>query len=961
MESSKERDAKLASARKKLKKFKTQKGSKPSDHSAANGLPVDLLDNGLTPADSSAVESLLQLSNQLNGLLEDSADLDRVVTNGSAGYGATVNGDSPKGRRSPIGRTASSEETLMQRNRDLADKVKQLQQKNTQLTRQMQIQAEHLSELERQLNTSESEATEKSKLELSHTKEQLQVHIQTIGILVEEKQTLQKQLSVTQKHSQQKSDELEDITSRLKASRLRVADLEKQLAVSNTQRARAETASGDNSKQLEKLKHDVHTKSRDLEEVLEQRNQLEKQLQSRVAANADLEATITDLRSKLELSDAYIQQLNNGETPSTRPDLYAQQIEELKTQNVQLHENVSQLEDSLQKALSDRNQTIDQYNHIITSLQSQQEQVHSQYESSQGEVAALEQRLREFHSENTKLQKQIEEYQVSDTTDSPPAAPEVAQVEQAPPTYTEEQVQQVLQQYELLRQQCEAYAKNCDVLSSDNHQLSRLLEEKEEAVSELESTMERIQDEKDNSKKLLETVEGDKSALSRALSQNRQLKSQLEELETRFVKMTEDNMERLTSLQREEHINKELSVRLEEVEAQLESASSELSQSKSYISEHETQLEQVTKMAHQQEQLADRIRHYEAQIQVMSALQRELHSSQETVRALTAQNSELREMIVQKSSVSRQVSVDHSQSTDTDSMQQTSASSTTESTDLSDTIQQLTMTIQQLEAERVQLQRRCEETIGENTRLSHELLSQTEPVAGDRVTRQQYEALKDSLDALQDKYTLVMKSKAEILDRSEILEYENMQLEAESETINEYISLYHHQRALMKTRAEEKDRYIQQLAEEREKVGVKLGELQGLVFRLLQERQLLQSYTADSTQRPVVDSKSEEWPDYESDSEVSHSDAMTSQSQHSLSGHEAVMDTSLPNQQSASPLPALDLSKDFVERGERVPGVTAQRIMTLLSEIGHNNKIERDPTISHILHCSHCSGPVVTM
>ena len=45
----------------------------------------------------------------------------------------------------------------------------------------------------------------------------------------------------------------------------------------------------------------------------------------------------------------------------------------------------------------------------------------------------------------------------------------------------------------------------------------------------------------------------------------------------------------------------------------------------------------------------------------------------------------------------------------------------------------------------------------------------------------------------------------------------------------------------------------------------------------------------------------------------------------------------------------------------RVPGVTAQRIMTLLSEIGHNNKIERDNGIAHILHCSHCSGPVFTM
>lgn len=36
-------------------------------------------------------------------------------------------------------------------------------------------------------------------------------------------------------------------------------------------------------------------------------------------------------------------------------------------------------------------------------------------------------------------------------------------------------------------------------------------------------------------------------------------------------------------------------------------------------------------------------------MQMMDALQRELHSSQETVRALTLQNAQLRDMIVQRS------------------------------------------------------------------------------------------------------------------------------------------------------------------------------------------------------------------------------------------------------------------------------------------------------------------------
>lgn len=42
-------------------------------------------------------------------------------------------------------------------------------------------QTEHLAELERQLNENQTEAVEKTRHELQQTREQLQVHIQTIG------------------------------------------------------------------------------------------------------------------------------------------------------------------------------------------------------------------------------------------------------------------------------------------------------------------------------------------------------------------------------------------------------------------------------------------------------------------------------------------------------------------------------------------------------------------------------------------------------------------------------------------------------------------------------------------------------------------------------------------------------------------------------------------------------------
>jgi len=77
--------------------------------------------------------------------------------------------------------------------------------------------------------------------------------------------------------------------------------------------------------------------------VLEQRAQLENQLQSKLSANAELEASLSDLRGKLDLSQAYIQQLNSGEVVPSHPNLYAEQVEELRAQNNQLHETISQV------------------------------------------------------------------------------------------------------------------------------------------------------------------------------------------------------------------------------------------------------------------------------------------------------------------------------------------------------------------------------------------------------------------------------------------------------------------------------------------------------------------------------------------------------------------------------------------------------------------------------------------
>lgn len=63
------------------------------------------------------------------------------------------------------------------------------------------------------------------------------------------------------------------------------------------------------------------------------------------------------------------------------------------------------------------------------------------------------------------------------------------------------------------------------------------LQEKLHALSELESTLERIQSERPDSKNLIASIESDKIAASRAMSQNQDLKQQLEEIQKAFVQV----------------------------------------------------------------------------------------------------------------------------------------------------------------------------------------------------------------------------------------------------------------------------------------------------------------------------------------------------------------------------------------------------------------------------------------
>ena len=74
---------------------------------------------------------------------------------------------------------------------------------------------------------------------------------------------------------------------------------------------------------------------------------------------------------------------------------------------------------------------------------------------------------------------------------------------------------------------------------------------------------------------------------------------------------------------------------------------------------------------------------------------------------------------------------------------------------------------------------------------------------------------------IKERFSFVMKDKADLLDRLQVMEHTIVQLSGENETIAEYVTLYQTQREALKVKFSEKDRTIEQLQQEKNNLQVR--------------------------------------------------------------------------------------------------------------------------------------------
>uniref|UniRef100_A0A671LZZ1 Golgin subfamily A conserved domain-containing protein n=1 Tax=Sinocyclocheilus anshuiensis TaxID=1608454 RepID=A0A671LZZ1_9TELE len=849
----------------------------------------------------SSTESLRQISQQLNGLLSESTTY--------------INGDS--------GPPTVSEKELETRNQELAVALDSSALTNTQLSSKLETLTKQSQELSDQLQKERKEFEQKFTKEQGAMREQLQVHIQTIGILVSEKSELQTALSYTQQAARHKTGVCE-----LECERERERVLYSIFYVCGKNTA----------VRLLSIYFNVSEESR------QQSSELSEHLKLRVNENNGLKQEVDELRKQLEMADSMLQQFSSQSgSPSEH-----QQVQLLLEEKHQIEAHAAQLMESVAQLQVERDQyavQIQEEGHVwkdkTEQLLSQVRLMSEERDSTAAQIQELQEKITELENATALMSKEQEPQAVSQA--SGPSESELA---------LQETISSLQEERDALSLQYQAQVR-------DNEQLSRLVQEQEVRLEELERHAERAAEEAQDRLQILEDVQSDKATISRALAQNRDLKNQLAELQNGFVKLTNENMELTSALQSEQHIKKEVARKIGQLQEDLHNAKEQLQEKCGELAsaqEHRDQclahLQQymagyqqlVAEREHlhhqflQQAQLMDRLQHDVVQGKVqLEQSHVQLQEAQEKLNQLARDNDELKTEVQELLNSS---ALNTSHRDDGDGLESYSLPESFQKSHIiipedfesrEEMEEFIHSALSRLEEERDEMSRRFEE----ERRLHHAVRQQMAAMSheqqqhhhhhhhstggSDGVPVEVHKALRLAMEKLQERFTALMQEKVDLRERLEELEHHCIQLSGETDTIGEYIALYQNQRAIMKQRHYEKEQYISMLAKDKEEMKAKLAELQDLVMRLVGERNEWYSRYMSAVGNPDLLSSGGE-------------------RLHPADGHTespAVLELSAAEEASTAPQSSTDpqTQSQSPERPGSAPDGTARQIMQLLQEI----------------------------
>ena len=822
------------------------------------------------------------------------------------------------GRNSPA-RTDGQTDLTEVEAADLQQSLISYKRSNQVLVSQVNEQRKQLLQLQEKLKKGENSG--KSAQDQKALKEQLEIHIQTIGILVQEKSDLQSTVATLQKKLHAKEAEIRDINDKLQALRHRIVELERMVTALQAGLDKQSLVNKDVVQERDRLSSRLYEVSCKKDEVVLQNSELQEKLQSKVNECSMLIDQINQLNVKLQKAELMAQQLSANSSNSVSA------------------ENWQKERELLIKALDEQKnivgQLVSEKAYLLEKESDTQEHYDSQVEYLKNKINSLESREHELVTQTSTLQQEVTSLQQ--------IAAEKPELEERIDIASEEQATVI----ENLTNERQTLENELDIQIKENRRLGRKVIDLEQEIIEKQEKVRQLGEESQDKLMLLNQIQADKETISRALQQNKELKEQLEELQAGFIKISNTSAELTTKLESEQHGNIDMGAKLSETQIELEetkmklkgfnSNSNQLQDELSRIKEEcsllqqklvqkemdmdllSTECETVKVELNSQLDVNEDLQKKVQQSDLTYKLQNELQSAQDTINTLSNQNDHLKttlaemqdeiQLLEENQVIPEDSEVSEADETDIDSREldrmvvdmiadevdngdeeveeQESVASSEESVeyqrDPEDVIEISTLQskLQHLQDERMKIlellqeereksfnavqqveehislqvsqrldqkQRELREHYYQETEALQfkvtslqealEIMRKNEEidefdVASDGITMP---ALKTAFMQLQKRYKEQMDVRASLSDTIEELEHKNTQLELETETIGEYITLYQSQRQALKDRFEERDQVIAKLSNEHGRMQNKVTQLHQLVMQLLSER-----------------------------------------------------------------------------------------------------------------------------
>jgi len=408
-------------------------------------------------------------------------------------------------------------------------------------------------------------------------------------------------------------------------------------------------------------------------------------------------------------------------------------------------------------------------------------------------------------------------------------------------------------------------------LESEKLDLMKLLQDKTEEVQGLEFQVDKMRTITPNMTQLMTDFEDKSTAASRALIQNQDLKAQLEELQRAFVNISNDKMAVTDKLQSELHLCKEMKHQYDFMEVELKNMKEKWQFKENEmirLSHENTELE---KKILRQDIEIDRLRHYESKDYHGTEggiVEKEFENYKHMIESLKNKINVLEggqeHSHEKKDNLEHVHSHDHSHEGHGHSHDHSGHShdhsghshahnekcKDSPKKKVCDVSQKhLLEEIEMLKMEKNELIKAIND-FQMNRKLSKDdTQKDEEPVTAqngdvEEMTDEKLEkmqkmsvtpsiATEEALEKLQSRFRRTMLEVAELSEEKQRLEHVVTQLQFETETIGEYITLYQNQRRLLKQKEHERDIQLKNLAADREMMNKKLCQLNSLIEKFV--------------------------------------------------------------------------------------------------------------------------------